>query len=277
MSEKTAIIFCVGRELLEGHVLDRNAHYMATHLSQVGVRVRTIQVLDDVENEIVAALRHALELKPAYILVTGGMGPGEYDLTRRSVAKAAGLPLIPDDTAKGFVANSYRRWHAKGIVEDPALNEERLKLTVIPKGSIVWENLSGTAPALCFESGDTKVFLLPGQPEELRQLFNENIKKLVEANAATHYRESVHIDFAGGDESLMPRILGDLGRRHPKVQARSRLLSGDRGQGIRITISGEGTDRAGLSQALQAAAADLRARLGLELAPRRGHGGESGE
>lgn len=274
MSEKTAIIFCVGRELLEGHVLDRNAHYMAAHLTNAGVRVRTIQVLDDVEDEIVAAVRGALALKPAYILMSGGMGPGVHDLTRSAAAKAAELPLVPSDAARSFVANSYRRWHAKGIVEDAELSGERVKLTMVPKGSTCWENFSGTAPALCFEKNGTKVFLLPGQPEELRQLFNEHVRRGIEAESGSHYRESIHIDFAGGDESVMPRILGDLGRRHPKVQARSRSLSGERGNGIRITVSVEGGDRNTLSEALQAAAADVRARLGLEVSPRRGQGSE---
>lgn len=150
-------------------------------------------------------------------------------------------------------------------MESPDVSDDRLKLTQIPKGATVWENLSGTAPALCFEKSGTKIFLLPGQPEELRQLFNEHVKKLVEAEATTHFRDSVHIDFPGGDESLMPRVLGDLGRRHPKVQSRSRLLTSDRGNGIRITLSVDGTDKAALIDAMNAAAADLRARLGLEI------------
>ncbi|MBI5852335.1 MAG: competence/damage-inducible protein A [Planctomycetes bacterium] len=270
MSEKTAIIFCVGRELLEGHVLDRNAHYMAAHLTQAGVRVRTIQVLDDVEDEIVAAVRAALALKPAYVLMSGGMGPGVHDLTRSAAAKAAEVPLVQNDAARTFVANSYRRWLAKGIVEDAEISGERTKLTMTPKGATCWENFSGTAPAICFEKGGTKIFLLPGQPEEMRSFFNEHVRRTVEAEAGSDYRDSVQIDFAGGDESMMPRILGDLGRRHPKVQARSRLLTGDRGNGIRITLSVEGGDRANLNEALSAAAADVRARLGLEIAPGRG-------
>ncbi len=50
MKNRTAIIFCIGRELLEGSVLDRNANFMASHVTQLGFRVITIQVLDDVED-----------------------------------------------------------------------------------------------------------------------------------------------------------------------------------------------------------------------------------
>jgi nicotinamide-nucleotide amidase len=269
MTEKTAILFCVGRELLEGHVLDRNAHFMATHLSQIGVRVRTIQVLDDVEAEIVAAIRHAASLQPSYILMTGGMGPGPQDLTRAAAAKAVDLPLIADDRAREFVTNSYRRWLAKGIVDNAEVGEDRVALTYVPKGATAFENMSGTAPALAFQKDGVKYFLLPGQPEELRQLFTEHVKPAIAAESTRDFRDQIHIDFPGGDESLLPRLLGDLGRRHPQVQSRSRSLSGERGTGIRITLTVEGTNREELTRELDDAAADLRARLGLEFSDTR--------
>ena len=88
MSQKNVLIFCVGRDLLEGTVLDRNAHFMADRISDLAYRVQSIQVLDDREDEMVAAFQNALAQKPAFMLVTGGMGPGHDDLTRESMAKA---------------------------------------------------------------------------------------------------------------------------------------------------------------------------------------------
>lgn len=265
---KTTIIFCIGRELLEGHVLDRNAHFMASHVTNAGLRVRTVQVLDDVEEEVVAAFRHALSLEPRYVLVTGGMGPGLTDITRECAAKAADLPLVVDDTAKQFLANSYRRLVAKGVVEDPELTEERLKMATIPQGAACYENLSGTAPAVSFDVGSTTMFLLPGQPEELRRLFTQYIQPRLEQDGPGGYREAVHIDYPGGDESLISRMLGDLGRRHPKVHSRARLQGTEDDLTIRITLSVEGSERSALHDQLAAASADLRARLGLEV----GHG-----
>lgn len=278
MNEKTAIIFCIGRELLEGHVLDRNAHFMASHVTRYGLRVRTIQVLDDVEAEVVAAFRHALSLEPDYVLVTGGMGPGLNDITRECAAKAADLPLVLDENAHQFLANSYRRMVAKGVVEDAELTEERLKMATIPKGATCYENLSGTAPAVSFEVGSTCLFLLPGQPEELRRLFSQYVQPRLEKDGPGGFREAVHIDYPGGDESLISRMLGDLGRRHSKVHSRARLQGTEDDLTIRITLSVEGSDRALLHEQLEAASADLRARLGLEVARGAGaHGDQAFE
>jgi molybdenum cofactor synthesis domain-containing protein len=265
LNEKTVIIFCIGRELLEGLVLDRNAHFMASHVTKSGLRVRTIQVLDDIGEELVAAFRHAMALEPAYILVTGGMGPGLNDITRECAAKAADLPLVLDGTARQFLANSYRRLFAKGVVENADLTEDRLKMATIPSGAVCFENLSGTAPAVSFAVGKTTFFLLPGQPEELRRLFSQYVQPRLEKDGPGGYREAVHVDYPGGDESLISRMLGDLGRRHPKVHTRARLQGTEDDLTIRITLSVEGTDRHELQEQLGAAAADLRARLGLEI------------
>ena len=99
MSTKNVFIFCLGSELLEGSVLDRNGNFMAKSVDSLAFRVQTIQVIDEVEQEMVEAFRYALAQKPAYIITTGGMGPGHDDLTRECVAKAANLPLILDDRA----------------------------------------------------------------------------------------------------------------------------------------------------------------------------------
>lgn len=273
MNERTVIIFCVGRELLEGQVLDRNAHFMASHVTQAGFRVRTIQVLDDIEEEAVAAFRHALSLEPDYVLVTGGMGPGFNDITRQAAARAADLPLVLDETARSYLESSYRRLVAKGIVEEPDLNDERLVMATIPQGATCYENVTGTAPGLSFRARDATFFLLPGQPEELRRMFLEYVQPKLEEAGPGGYRESVHIDYPGGDESVISRMLSDLGRRHPQVGTRARLQGTDDQVRIRITLTVEGTDRAYLRQELEAAVADLRARLGLEVPREQGPDG----
>ncbi len=270
--DRTTIIFCMGRELLEGMVLDRNAHFMANHLTQLGFRVRTIQVLDDVEQEVVAAFRQALALEPSYILVTGGMGPGINDITRQCAAEAAGLKLVLDETAQTYLQNSYRRLFAKGVVDSPDLDEERLKMATIPAGATCFENASGTAPAVSFKTGKTTFFLLPGQPEELRRLFTQFAQPHLEKDGPSGFRETVHIDYPGGDESVVSRLLGDLGRRHPDVHSRARLQGNAENLTIRIVLSVEGNDKQALQKDLQAAAADLRARLGLETTTQRRNG-----
>ena len=72
MFEKSVIILVVSREILEGSVVDRNAAFIANRIDDIGYRVRTIQVCDRVEAEMVATMTWALGQKPTFILVTGG-------------------------------------------------------------------------------------------------------------------------------------------------------------------------------------------------------------
>ncbi len=265
MKDKTTIIFCMGRELLEGAVLDRNANFMASHVSSLGFRVRAIHVVDNVEDEAVTAYQQALELKPAYMFFTGGMGPGHDDITRRCVARALGVDLSLDERAKELLAKSYHRLHAKGTVRSGELTEERLEMARIPAGAACFENPIGTAPAVRIEHGETILFLLPGAPEELRRMFTQYVTPMLESDGPGVYRDSRSLEYPGGDESAISRMLADLARRHPQVICRARLQGSEENLSIRITLAAEVQAKDTLTSVLDNADADLRARLGLEM------------
>ncbi len=268
MGQKNVLIFCVGRDLLEGTVLDRNAHFMADRISDLAFRVRSIQVLDDREDEMVAAFQNALAQKPAFMLVTGGMGPGHDDLTRESMAKATGRPLRRDELAVEMLAKGYRRWFAKGMVEAPELNEARLSIAEVPEGSICYENPIGTAPAVRLMVDDTTVFLLPGVPSELQRLFTLYVLPALTSESPGILKKALHVEWPGGDESALKRTLTDIGRRYPGVTSRARVQGDEGNVSIRISLFGEHADETELDKMLEKAEADLRALLGLELPTR---------
>ncbi len=91
LQDKSVIILVVSREILEGAVLDRNAAFICNRVDDLGYRVRTVQVVDRVENEITSAIRWALEQKPRFVLVTGGLGPS-FDDNSRACAAMAQIP-----------------------------------------------------------------------------------------------------------------------------------------------------------------------------------------
>ncbi|MEM7199851.1 MAG: competence/damage-inducible protein A [Planctomycetota bacterium] len=265
MNTTTAYIFCIGRELLEGLVLDRNANFMAGKLSEAGIRVMGIQVLDDREDVMVSAFQHALEKAPRYILTTGGMGPGHDDITRECVAKATNVPLKTDDAALAMVATSYRRLFAKGMVDDAEVNEDRIKMARVPEGSVCFENPMGTAPAIKLAAGRTTFFMVPGQPQEMQRMFDLYVLPMIQSERPGTHRKAAHIDFPGRDESALSRVLADMSRRYPGLHSKARLQGQSGEGGIRITIFGEHADPGELDEMLQQAEADMRARLGLEV------------
>ena len=96
-------------------------------------------------------------------------------------------------------------------------------------------------------------------------MFTEFAIPSLEKDAPEGYRDARRIEYPCGDESLISRLLGDLARRHPSVTSRARLQGTESDLTIRITLSVEGTDKNELRDQLEAASADLRARLGLEV------------
>lgn len=265
MFDKSVIIIVVSREILEGSVVDRNAAFIANRIDDIGYRVRTIQVVDRVESEVTAALKWALEQKPAFVLLTGGMGPNWDDSSRGCLAKAAGLPLEEDPKAVEYVQSSYRRLHAKGVIDDDELNDSRRAMAVVPRGSICYENTVGTAPAVQLRVGSTTVFLLPGVPAEMQRFFAVNVMPVMSAEGPHTVRGERQVDYHGHDESAISKILGELTRKHPQVSIRTRVQGIEGARAIRLMLVAEDEDPVSLNDLLDRAEQELRRRLGIEL------------
>ena len=268
MFDKSVIILVVSREILEGSVVDRNAAFIANRIDDIGYRVRTIQVVDRVEAEVVSAMCWALEQKPTFLLLTGGMGPNWDDSSRACLAKAVGLPLIEDHKALEFIQNSYRRLHAKEVVDDPALNDSRRSMARVPKGSVCHENSVGTAPAVQLRVGSTTVFLLPGVPAEMQRFFAMHVMPVMSAEGPDTVRGERQIDYHGHDESSISSALADVQKHNTQVSIRTRVQGTEGSRAIRIMLVSEQQDPVTLNDVLDKAETEMRKRLGLEIQSR---------
>lgn len=268
MFDKSVIILVVSREILEGAVVDRNAAFIANRIDDIGYRVRTIQVVDRIEAEVVAAVTWALEQKPTFVILTGGMGPQWDDNSRSCLAKATGLPLVEDPKALEFIQNSYRRLHAKEATVDATMNASRRGMASVPKGSICYENVVGTAPAVQLRVGHATVFLLPGVPAEMQRFFASHVLPVMSAEGPKTVREERNVDYHGHDESSISQVLADVAKRHAQVSIRTRVQGTEVARTIRIMLVAEQRDPAQLQAVLDRAEQDVRNRLGLELQSR---------
>lgn len=267
MFDKSVILLVVSREILEGSVVDRNAAFIASRIDDIGYRVRTIQVMDRVESEMVSALKWAVEQNPTFVLMTGGMGPNWDDNSRHCLSQATGLPLEENAQAVEFVQSSYRRLYAKDIVGSPELNESRRGMASVPRGSVCYENTVGTAPAVQLRLDQTTVFLLPGVPAEMQQFFTTNVLPVMSAEGPDTIRGERHVDYHGYDLSAISRALADVAKKHPMVHIRTRVQGIERTRTIRILLVSEHEDQAQLDRLLNTAENDMRERLGLQLMP----------
>ncbi|MCA8976420.1 MAG: competence/damage-inducible protein A [Planctomycetes bacterium] len=268
MFDKSVIILVVSREILEGAVVDRNAAFMASRLADIGYRVRTIEVIDRVRGEMVAAMKWAVDQQPTFVIQTGGMGPHWDDDARNALAEAVNLPLSENDEAVGFVENSYRRLHARDLLDDPTLNDSRRGMAMVPQGSVCFENTVGTAPAVMLRLQDTTVFLLPGVPAEMQRFFTVNVMPVVAAEGPDTVRGERHVDYYGHNEAPINSAINDIARKHPEVSLRMRVQGGDLNTRRRIMLVSEHEDPVALNDLLDQAEQDLRERLGLELQTR---------
>jgi len=155
--------------------------------------------------------------------------------------------------------------NAKGLITEVELTEARAGMAKVPEGSICYENLVGTAPAVQLRVGSTTVFLLPGVPAEMQRLFTQHVLPAISAEGPSTVRGERQLDYHGHDESAISRALRDIARTHPTVSLRTRVQGTEEALTIRIRLVAEHSDPAALDELLELAEGALRARLGIDM------------
>ncbi|HET7694070.1 MAG TPA: competence/damage-inducible protein A [Vicinamibacterales bacterium] len=163
-----AEVIAVGSELLGSTRADTNSLFLSDRLSGLGIDLRIKSVVGDDAGDLAAVFRQALA-RSDVIVLTGGLGPTDDDLTREVVAGVLGLPMTIDEA---IVAKIRSRFERRGLVM-PEVNRRQGQ---VPRGAIVLDNPNGTAPGLFIAAtGEYEgriVILLPGPPRELQPMFD---------------------------------------------------------------------------------------------------------
>ncbi|HZP78628.1 MAG TPA: molybdopterin-binding protein [Pseudolabrys sp.] len=196
----TAAILVIGDEILSGRTKDKNIGYIAEYLTNIGIDLKEVRVVPDVEAEIVAAL-NALRHKFTYVFTTGGIGPTHDDITAECVAKAFGVPIDVDPRARAILEERF----AKTGTE---MNEARLRMARIPKGADLVVNKVSGAPG--FWIGN--VIVMAGVPAIMQAMLDEAAIKL--KGGARMLSETVRADAREGD---VGSELGAVAKAHPEV------------------------------------------------------------
>jgi nicotinamide-nucleotide amidase len=171
---QTVGILAVGDELLAGAHPDLNSPYLARRLGEWGREVLEVRAVRDVEVDIARAAAELLE-RYGLVLVTGGLGPTEDDVTRHGVARALDLPLIESIEAWEQVL----AWYARADRIPPESNRRQ---ALTPEGASVVANPAGTAPGFRAEHSGSTILVLPGPPREVEAVFNAEVAPWLDAN-----------------------------------------------------------------------------------------------
>lgn len=191
MPLRTAEIIAVGSELLGSGRIDTNSLYIADKLGGLGIELRLKSVVGDERGDLAAVFAQALA-RADVVVLTGGLGPTDDDLTRDVVSDVLGRPMIVDEA---IVAQIRARFGRRGLTM-PDVNRRQAQ---VPAGAMVLENPNGTAPGLLIEHGGRVVVLLPGPPREMQPMLDRLCAGPLAAHAGTErvYRVSMFITGLG--------------------------------------------------------------------------------
>ena len=173
---RSAEVIAVGSELLTPSRLDTNSLFLADRLRAIGILLRAKAVVGDRADDLDAVLRAALG-RVDLVVLTGGLGPTDDDLTRPVVAAALKRPLHEDPA----ISDAIRKRFARRAMTMPEINRRQ---AMVPEGATVLPNAHGTAPGLYLEVGEQVVVLLPGPPRELEPMFDEVVRDHLRARTA---------------------------------------------------------------------------------------------
>ena len=154
----TAAVLVIGDEILSGRTKDKNIGYIAEYLTNIGIDLREVRVVPDIEAEIIVAV-NALRHRYDHVFTTGGIGPTHDDITADAIAKAFGATIDVDQRAVDMLLER---------IPKPDLNEARLRMARIPAGAALIANSVSKAPG--FTIGN--VHVMAGVPAIMQAMLD---------------------------------------------------------------------------------------------------------
>jgi nicotinamide-nucleotide amidase len=194
----------VGTELLLGQIADTNAQWIGERLAEIGADVLFHQVVGDNVGRIVQVLELAAS-RAEVVLVTGGLGPTEDDITRDAIAKVMGVPLERDAAVERWLLDRFAGLSARPM----PLNN--LRQADVPRGARTIDNDRGSAPGLAAElPGGARLYAMPGVPAEMRAMMHATVLPELGERIGVAVVRSRTLRCVGIGESRVAEILADL-------------------------------------------------------------------
>ncbi len=196
----TAAMLVIGDEILSGRTKDLNINYIASALSEVGIRLNEVRIVADDAPAIVDAV-NTLRAQHDYLFSSGGIGPTHDDITADCMAQAFGWPIEINSEARELLL--------KGYGGDPAaLTESRLRMARIPVGAELITNALSWAPGFVCEN----VYVMAGVPKIFQAMVQEVLPRLRHGEIL----QSVTVRVDRG-ESVIAKPLAAIQAKYPGI------------------------------------------------------------
>ncbi len=250
-------VLAIGTELLLGQIVDTNSAWIGEQLAASGIDSYEHRAIGDNQTRIVAALRDLFSRSDA-VLVCGGLGPTQDDLTRDAIAELMGVPLVRHDDLAEAIAQMFRT-----RVRD--MPQNNLRQADVPEGGEAIPNPIGTAPGLmCELPGGKVVYAVPGVPYEMKQMVTDHvIPDLLRRSGEAAAIVSSSLKTWGTSESALAEMVAhrldalDAQGGNPTIAFLARGI-----EGLVVRVTGKGATEAEARALVELEEAELRLILG---------------
>jgi nicotinamide-nucleotide amidase len=228
--DHAAEMIFTGDELLRGDAINTNQAYLGQRLLDLGVFTTHALCIADQLPAIVLAIRESLDRQPSVLVLSGGLGPTEDDLTREAAAEALGRPL---EHREDLLELIRERFASRGFT----MGESNRKQASLPRGASPIP-ISGTAPGFTVQQGETLVVALPGVPWELKEMWETTVEPMLQSRAELGRGHAVRrIRTFGIGESAAAELLSELPWRGADVEIGTRAQL----DGLTVILRGPAT------------------------------------
>lgn len=242
-------LISVGTELLMGNIINTNAAYLASRCADLGAVCYFQEVVGDNPARLKDTVALALS-RADVVILTGGLGPTQDDLTKQTVAGLFGRGLYRDEAT----VEALRAYFAKRGI---ACTENNFRQADIPEGAELLPNHNGTAPGIYIFDKKKHVFLLPGPPNEMKPMFEESVApKLSALSGEVIFSEMVKV--CGIPESTAETMIVDIleGQTNPTIAPYAKLGE------VHFRVSAKAKDQKAAEKLVAPIVAELKKRFG---------------
>jgi nicotinamide-nucleotide amidase len=212
-------IIAVGSELLTAQRVDTNSLFLTDQLNSIGVEVVTKCVVGDDLNRLAEAVRRAVS-RSQVVILSGGLGPTEDDLTRDAVALALDRKLIFHPEIAEYLEQRFAQMKRK-------MAEVNRRQAFIIQGAEILPNDRGTAPGQWIDEGDVSILLLPGPPHELKAIFTRQCVPRLKRRVPNQVIRTMVMRVAGMAESDLDQLIAPVYHKYENPATTILAAAGD--------------------------------------------------
>ena len=249
MKNRVVELIAVGTEILLGNIVNTNAAYLSEKCAELGFSCYYQNVVGDNAKRLEETIRQALS-RADIVLLSGGLGPTEDDLTKETAAAVLGKKLVLHEKSREAIRTYFRK---KGM----EIAENNWKQAMVPEDCIVIDNPNGTAPGIIMEDQGRHLILMPGPPGELIPMFEDSISPYLQ-NLQTEVIYSKTVKVCGVGESKAEMQIKDLidQQSNPTIATYAKIGEVH----LRVTARAESREKA--KQLVKPMVKELRRRFG---------------